>query len=308
MDITTSPPAVSILVVDDDPAFRKGLAVSLKTSGYAVDLARNAQEALHYVRERPVDVILLDINMPEIGGVEACHRIRALAPRSGIVMLTVRDTEDDKVQALEAGADDYITKPFRLRELIVRIRAVLRRTGTDAALATPVLRVGLLELETEHRILRKAGREVHLTPKEFELLAFLMQHRDIPVTHARLLRAVWGSEYGNEPDYVRSYIKALRKKIEDDPGRPAYILTEPWVGYRLRDPNDPDSSAADAGDGFVSSALSPPGAGAACLSGRISGSSSVSWDPDRTSGGVHSGFWGAPSRGGVFGSGCPGGR
>jgi two-component system KDP operon response regulator KdpE len=246
MDITTSPPAVSILVVDDDPAFRKGLAVSLKTSGYAVDLARNAQEALHYVRERPVDVILLDINMPEIGGVEACHRIRALAPRSGIVMLTVRDTEDDKVQALEAGADDYITKPFRLRELIARIRAVLRRTGTDAALATPVLRVGLLELETEHRILRKAGREVHLTPKEFELLAFLMQHRDIPVTHARLLRAVWGSEYGNEPDYVRSYIKALRKKIEDDPGRPAYILTEPWVGYRLRDPNDPDSSSADA--------------------------------------------------------------
>jgi two-component system KDP operon response regulator KdpE len=109
-------------------------------------------------------------------------------------------------------------------------------------LGTPAVRVGLLELETEHRILRKAGREVHLTPKEFDLLAFLMQHRDIPVTHARLLRAVWGSEYGNEPDYVRSYIKALRKKIEDDPGRPAYILTEPWVGYRLRDPNDADSS------------------------------------------------------------------
>ena len=246
MDMTTSPPAASILVVDDDPAFRMGLAASLKTSGYKVDLARNAQEALHYVRERPVDIILLDINMPEIGGVEACHRIRALAPRSGIVMLTVRDAEEDKVQALEAGADDYITKPFRLRELLARMRAVLRRTGADPVLGTPVLRVGLLELETEHRILRKAGRDVHLTPKEFDLLAFLMQHRDIPITHARLLRAVWGSEYGNESDYVRSYIKALRKKIEDDPSRPEYILTEPWVGYRLRDPNDPDSSTADA--------------------------------------------------------------
>ena len=245
MNTTNSPTAVSVLVVDDDPAFRKGLAASLKTSGYAVDLARNAEEALYYLRERPIDIILLDINMPEIGGVEACRRIRALAPLSGIVMLTVRDTEDDKVQALEAGADDYVTKPFRLRELIARLRAVLRRTGADAMMHTPVLRVGQLELEMERRILRKAGKEIHLTPKELELLAFLMRHQNIPVTHAKLLRAVWGSEYGNESDYVRSYVKALRKKIEDNPGRPAYILTEPWVGYRLRDPYDPDSPGAD---------------------------------------------------------------
>jgi two-component system KDP operon response regulator KdpE len=216
----------------------------LKTSGYAVDLARNAQEALHYVRERPVDIVLLDVNMPEIGGMEACQRIRALAPRSGIVMLTVRDAEDDKVQALEAGADDYITKPFRLRELIARMRAVLRRTGADAALNIPILRAGQLELEMEGRTLRKSGSEIHLSPKEFELLAFLMRHKDIPITHARLLRAVWGSEYGNEPQYLRSYVKTLRKKIEDDPARPEYILTEPWVGYRLRDPFDPDSANA----------------------------------------------------------------
>jgi two-component system KDP operon response regulator KdpE len=248
MDMTASPTAVSILVVDDDPAFRKGLAASLKTAGYTLDQARNAEEALQHVRERPVDIILLDINMPEIGGVEACRRLRALAPRSGIVMLTVRDTEDDKVQAFEAGADDYITKPFRLRELIARLRAVLRRTGVDAPLHTPVLCVGHLELEAEHRILRKAGREIHLTPKEFDLLAFLMHHKDIPVTHARLLRAVWGADYGNEPDYVRSYIKALRKKIEDDPARPGYILTEPWIGYRLRDPFDPESPAADSAE------------------------------------------------------------
>jgi len=245
MDVTISPSVISILAVDDDPAFRMGLAASLKTSGYSVSLARNAQEALHYVRERPVDLVLLDINMPEIGGVEACQRIRALAPQTGIVMLTVRNTEDDKVKALEAGADDYITKPFRLRELIARMRAVLRRTGADGVLHTPVIRVGQLELEVEHRTLRKAGREIHLSPKEFELLAFLMQHKDVPVTHAKLLRAVWGPEYGNEPDYLRSYVKTLRKKIENDPGRPEYILTEPWVGYRLRDPFDPDSSCND---------------------------------------------------------------
>jgi two-component system, OmpR family, KDP operon response regulator KdpE len=252
MDMTMSPPVITILLVDDDPTFRKGLAASLKTSGYPVDLAQNAEEALRYVRERPVDIILLDINMPEIGGVEACHRIRALAPRSGIVMLTVRDTEDDKVLALEAGADDYITKPFRLRELIARLRAVLRRTGANTVLHTPVLRVGQLELEVEGHVLRKAGKEIHLSPKEFDLLAFLMQHKDVPVTHAKLLRAVWGFEYGNEPDYLRSYVKTLRKKIEDDPGKPEYLLTEPWVGYRLRDPSDPDSSysnpALDADD------------------------------------------------------------
>jgi two-component system KDP operon response regulator KdpE len=210
-----------------------------------VDVARNAPEALQYVRERPVDIVLLDINMPEIGGLEACHRMRAIAPRSGILMLTVRDAEDDKVQALGAGADDYITKPFRLRELIARMGAVRRRTGTGAALPGPVLRAGHLELELEHRILRKAGKEIHLSPKEFELLAFLMQHKDVPITHARLLRTLWGQEYGNEPDYLRSYVKALRKKIEDNPGSPEYILTEPWVGYRLRDPHDPNGSPTE---------------------------------------------------------------
>jgi two-component system KDP operon response regulator KdpE len=237
------PPVITILVVDDDPAFRVGLAASLKASGYWVDLARNAQEALHYVRERSVDMVLLDINMPAIDGVEACHRIRGLAPQTGIVVLTARDTEDDKVRALEAGADDYITKPFRLRELIARLRAVLRRTGTDAVLPTLVLRIGQLELELEQRTLRKAGREIRLTTKEFELLAFLMLHKDIPITHGRLLRTVWGSAYGTET--LRCHVKRLRKKIEDDPGRPKYILTATGVGYRFQDPHGPDSSRSD---------------------------------------------------------------
>jgi two-component system KDP operon response regulator KdpE len=245
MNAITLPSLFRVLIVDDDPAFRRGLAASLKTSGYPVDLARNAEEALHYLRERRVDIILLDINMPEISGVEACPRIRALAPLSGILMLTVRESEDDKVQALGAGADDYITKPFQLRELIARMGAVRRRTSSGAALHAPVLRAGQLELELEHRTLRKGGEEIHLSPKEFELLALLVQHKDIPLTHARLLRAVWGFEYGNEPDYLRSYVRMLRKKIEDDPGRPEYILTEPWVGYRLRDPDDPDSPGAN---------------------------------------------------------------
>jgi two-component system KDP operon response regulator KdpE len=220
--------------------FRQGLRASLKTSGYDVDIARNAGDALEYVRQRPVDVVLLDINMPGIGGVEACRRIRAAAPRVGIIMLTVRDTEDDKVLALDAGADDYVTKPFRLRELIARLRSVLRRAGVEGAVQVPVLRVGRLELDLEHRTLRKAGKEVHLSPKEFELLALLMQHQNVPVTHAKILRTIWGPEYGDEPEYIRSYVKTLRKKIEDDPAHPEYIQTEPWVGYRFRDPSDPD--------------------------------------------------------------------
>ena len=145
---------ISILVVDDAPTFRQGLCASLKSTGYSPDIARNGEEALRYVRERPVSIVLLDINMPGIGGIEACRRIRAAAPRVGIVMLTVRELQDDKVLALEAGADDYVTKPFHLRELIARMRAVLRRTAGEEPSHSPILRVGDLELEVEHRLLR----------------------------------------------------------------------------------------------------------------------------------------------------------
>lgn len=240
------PTQTNVLIIDDDPAFRQGLRVSLKTAGYCVNSMRNAEEALEYLRKRPVDIVLLDINMPGIGGVEACRRIRVLAPQSGIIMLTVRDTEEDMVLALEAGADDYLTKPFRFRELVARMRAVLRRTGAEAASQAALCRVGDLELELEHRVLRKAGKQIHLTPKEFDLLAFLIQHKNVPLTHARILRTTWGPEYGNEPEYLRTYVRTLRKKIEDDPSHPEYIITEPWVGYRFRDPSDPDSSPLSA--------------------------------------------------------------
>jgi two-component system KDP operon response regulator KdpE len=156
-------------------------------------------------------------------------------------MVTVRDAENDMVRALEAGADDYVTKPVRLRELVARMRAVVRRRDAASATEPAVIRVADLEIDLEGHRVRKAGDLVHLTPTEFELLALLMRNRGVPVTHAKLLRAVWGPEYGTELDYLRSYVRTLRKKIEDDPARPKYLLTEPWVGYRFCDPSDPDS-------------------------------------------------------------------
>jgi two-component system, OmpR family, KDP operon response regulator KdpE len=231
-------PTTNLLLVDDDPAFRQALRASLKSNGYPTDAVRNAEEALEYIRERPADIVLLDINMPGLGGIEACRKIRTVAPQTAIVMLTVRDTEADKVLALEAGADDYVTKPFRLGELVARLRALLRRTGAEGTPLSPVLRAGDLELELERRTLRKAGRTIHLSPKEFDVLAFLMQHKNVPVIHAKILRTIWGPEYGNESDYLRSYVKTLRKKIEDDPAHPQYILTEPWLGYRFCDPSE----------------------------------------------------------------------
>jgi len=148
---------------------------------------------------------------------------------------------------LETGADDYLTKPFRLRELLARLHALRRRTIGEGVAQIPVIRVGELELFVEHRTLRKAGRDIHLAPKEFEILALLMEHQNVPLTHAKMLRTIWGPEYGDEPEYLRSYIKMLRKKIEDDPTHPRYILTEPWVGYRFRDPSGPIATAPSFG-------------------------------------------------------------
>jgi two-component system KDP operon response regulator KdpE len=246
LSLTVSSQVTSVLVVDDEFALRKALRKSLTASGFEVEEARNGEEALGAVRQRSFDLVLLDINMPGIGGVEACKRIRGLMPQTGIVMITVRDSENDKVDALEAGADDYVTKPFRLRELIARLRAVLRRMHAHDATPTTTLVAGELEIDLERRVLRRTGQPVHLAPKEFELLAFLMQNQGVPLTHAKLLRTVWGVEYGNELEYLRSYVKMIRKKIERDPSKPEYILTEPWVGYRFRNPSDPDGPLAPA--------------------------------------------------------------
>jgi two-component system KDP operon response regulator KdpE len=229
---------VRVLLVDDEPAMRRALRTTLSASGFAIEEARNGEEAVALVARRPVALVLLDSNMPGMGGVEACRRIRALVPNAGIVMITIRDTEDDKIEALEAGADDYVTKPFQVRELIARLQAVLRRIRVATAQGAPVLRAGKLELDTERRTLRRAGEDVRLSPTEFELLRYFMQHPDIAIEHARLLRAVWGPEYGQELEYLRAYIRLLRKKIEDDPAQPQYLLTEPWLGYRFRAPSN----------------------------------------------------------------------
>ena len=232
-----------VLVVDDEPALRKVFRTSLVASGFVIEEARSGEEAVDILPQHPFDLVLLDINMPGIGGVEACREIRALAPKIGILMVTVRDAENDMVRALEAGADDYVTKPVRFRELVARMRAVVRRLDAAGATEPVVIRVAALEMDLESHCLRKAGDLIHLTPTEFELLALLMRHRGMPVTHAKLLRAIWGPEYGTELDYLRTYVRTLRKKIEDDPARPKYVLTEPWVGYRFCDPSDPESSA-----------------------------------------------------------------
>ena len=241
MTMESRPPYV--LVVDDEPALRKVLRTSLAASGFVIEEARSGEEAVDILLQRTFDLVLLDINMPGIGGVEACREIRALAPKIGILMVTVRDAENDMVWALEAGADDYVTKPVRFRELVARMRAVLRRLEADSATQPAVIRVAALEMDVEGHCLRKDGDVIHLTPTEFELLALLMRNQGVPVTHGKLLRTIWGPEYGTELEYLRSYVRSLRKKIEDDATHPRYILTEPWVGYRFCDPSDPQSSA-----------------------------------------------------------------
>src|ERR1700690_740041 len=173
----------SVLVVDDEPALRKALRTSLIASGFTVEEARDGEEALETVRHRPFDLVLLDINMPGINGIDACRRMRGVSPRAGIIMVTVRDSEDDKVRALEAGADDYVTKPFKLRELTAPLRAVLRRIRVQEASEPVVLEAGTLKLDLRQRILWRGEEEVHLSPKEFELLALMMRNSGAPLTH-----------------------------------------------------------------------------------------------------------------------------
>jgi two-component system KDP operon response regulator KdpE len=228
--------------VDDEPALRKTICASLATGGFTVQEAATGADAVRTLKVRLFDLVLLDVNMPGMSGLEVCRQIRAFAPRTGIIMVTVRDTEDDKVQALEAGADDYVTKPFRFRELVARLGAVLRRTRMDIDEAPRLLQAGDLKMDLERVLLLKGGEQIHLSPKEFDLLSVLMKNQDVPLTHAKLLRGIWGPEYGGEIEYLRTYVRMLRKKIEDDPARPQYILTEPWVGYRFRNPSDPTQS------------------------------------------------------------------
>lgn len=224
-----------ILVVDDDPQIRRVMRVTLTGQGYEVDDARDGESALEKLRDERFDLVLLDMNMPGIGGLAACREIRGQS-EIAIVMLTVRDSEADKVEALDAGADDYITKPYNPPELLARIRANMRRTPWTHGPAGR-LKLGAADVDFDTRRVVARGRDVRLTPKEFDLLRYFVAHANRVIPHRELLQAVWGPDYGDQVDYLRVFVNQLRKKIEAKPSSPTCLLTEPWVGYRLHLPS-----------------------------------------------------------------------
>lgn len=226
-----------ILVVDDEPQIRRIMRTTLTGAGYEVDDAKNGEEALKKVRAFRPDLVLLDINMPGMSGLAACRAIRT-DTGVGIIMLTVRNTEADKVEALDAGADDFVTKPFSTPELLARIRAALRRVPASAQSSTRI-RVGELVIDFAARTASTGATTSHLTPKELDLLRYLTQHANEAVAHRELLQAVWGPDYGDQVDYLRVFVRNLRKKIELDPDNPEFVTTEPWVGYRFNGTIEP---------------------------------------------------------------------
>jgi two-component system, OmpR family, KDP operon response regulator KdpE len=223
----------NILVVDDEPQIRRVMRSTLSTHGYVITEAKSGEEAIESLGANRPDLVLLDMNMPGIGGIQACRAIRS-ASDIPIIMLTVRNAERDKVAALDAGADDYVVKPFGFEELLARIRAALRRYSPGDALPSFVTKD--LTIDFQKREVTAGGKAVHLTPKEYDVLKHLVANQGKPLTHRRLLQAVWGPDYGEETESLRVVINQLRKKLELNPSRPKYILTEPWIGYRFQPP------------------------------------------------------------------------
>lgn len=228
-------PQGAILLVEDDLSIRRSLKAILTELHFEVREASTGEEALLALRQRAFDVVLMDLNMPGMGGMEACRRVRRDFPTRSLIVITVRDSEDDKVQALEAGADDYVTKPFQIRELTARIRAAVRRTRSRVPEPEPLIQIGPFELDMARRSFKKNGLEIHLTPTEFDLLAYLMRNAGHPVLHSKLLSTVWGPEYGDEREYLRTYILQLRRKFEEDPAKPLYLRTVNYLGYVFLD-------------------------------------------------------------------------
>jgi two-component system, OmpR family, KDP operon response regulator KdpE len=229
-----------ILVVDDDPQLRRMMRATLTAKGYEVGDARTGEEALEKLRAEPYDLVLLDIHMPVMAGMEACQAIRANS-EVAIIMLTVSNSEKDKVAALDSGADDYVTKPFNTPELLARIRAALRR------LPQPPDHVGLkqlslhgVEIDLSSRQVAARGQIFRLTAKEFDLLSYLIARPNKTIAHRELLQAVWGPDYGEELEYLRVFVNRLRKKIEPDPSKPQFLVTDAWAGYRFQLPKQTD--------------------------------------------------------------------
>jgi two-component system KDP operon response regulator KdpE len=221
-----------ILIVDDEPQITRVLRRSLSAHRYEVRTAADGESALETVRDFAPDLIITDLSMPEMNGIELCREIRKKS-EIPIIVLSVKGEEKTKVEALDAGADDYITKPFGIDELLARVRAALRRAPLKSEQQAENLSEGDFQVNFPARQVFVRGSEIHLTPKEFDLLVYLFQNRGKVMTHRNLLAAVWGGNYTEQPEYLRVFIGNLRKKIELNHAEPKYILTEPWVGYRF---------------------------------------------------------------------------
>ena len=220
-----------ILVVDDEPQLTRVLRRSLIAKGYDVRIAGDGEFALQTFRDWPAALVITDLAMPNMGGLELCRHLRAIS-QVPIIVLSVRGEEATKVEALDAGADDYITKPFGMDELLARIRATLRRKPASDS-HSHILEAGDFRVDLEAHTATQGDQELHLTPKEFDLMTHLIRNAGKVLTHRALLGAVWGGDYTEQPEYLRVFIGQLRKKIEPDPSTPRYILTEPWIGYRF---------------------------------------------------------------------------
>jgi len=226
-----------ILVVDDEPQIRRVMRTSLIANGFEVSDARDGDVALDLIRSVKFDLILLDINMPGISGIAACRELRR-ASDLPIIMLTVRASERDKVQAFDSGADDYVTKPFALPELLARMRSLLRRTSPRTIMSGKIIRLGEIEIDFDARRITKGQERFHLTIKEFDVLLWLAASANRTIARRELLQRVWGPDYGEEHEYLRCFVNRPRSKIEPHPHSPRYLLTEPHIGYRLELPDD----------------------------------------------------------------------
>jgi len=222
----------NILVVDDEPQITRVLKTTLSGKGYGIRTASDGEQALHEMKNWTPDLIITDLRMPNMDGLALCRTVRKES-RVPIIVLSVKGEEAVKVEALDAGADDYVTKPFNVNELLARVRAALRRSALPEEPETPLIDVGKFRIDIAARKVQVGDREVHLTPKEFDLLIYLAKHAGRVVTHRALLTAVWGPSSVQQPEYLRVFVGHLRKKLEADESTPRYILTEPWVGYRF---------------------------------------------------------------------------
>lgn len=226
---------MKVLIIDDEPQIRRALKVGLERNGYSVLLAESGEAGLDLAASQAPDLVILDLAMPGTDGYSVCNEIRKWT-KIPIIVLSVRDGEDDKIKALDLGADDYLTKPFGIGELLARMRAVMRRLSLQEQDKQGCFKSGQIEVDYLHRLLRVAGQEVHLTPKEYDLLCFMIEHRNRVLTHRQLLSKIWGPEFSDDTHTLRVHVANLRNKLEPDPSRPQYIATEPRIGYRFRSP------------------------------------------------------------------------